>query len=434
MKKVLILVIAMAAQFIEAQVVQVAGYTFQGLPATSCTPTSVDVAMQIGCINAQFVGTSSSISGNTIQVNVEYSIGIICLPAFTTPTHTVSMGLIPSGNYTVQINGVENGSVVSTINANLSVASCCSAQAGFSASGDTVCLGESVQFVSTATGAQTLNWFENNAAAGSADTLVRTFGQAGLYRVKMVVSDTVSGCTDSTSKTVFVKSLPAVQITGDMLVCPGVSATLYVQGGPFDQISWSNAGTDTFLIANQPGVYYVDVLLDGCAARDSFELSPYAVNPVDLGADTTICMGDTIILDLSSFPGTYRWQDNSTASTFLVYGPALYYVEVTDTNGCISTDSIQIQWANCGASLPEDRGDWQLYPNPTRDLLHIRSDIHRGWSVIELMDAKGAVMGRWAPSLVQGATALDLGSVPNGLYMLRIRTERITLHRRILIE
>ena len=36
----------------------------------------------------------------------------------------------------------------------------------------------------------------------------------------------------------------------------------------------------------------------------------------------------------------------------------------------------------------EDNGDWQLYPNPTRDLLHIRSDIHRGWSVIELMDAK----------------------------------------------
>lgn len=434
MKKVLILVFALSAQFIEAQVVQVSGYTFPGPPATSCTPTSVDVAMQIGCINAQFVGTSSSISGNTIQVNVEYSIGIICLPAFATPTHTVSMGLIPSGNYTVQINGVENGSVVSSISASLSVASCCSAQAGFSASGDTVCLGESVQFVSTATGAQTLNWFENNAAAGSSDTLVRTYGQVGLYRVKMVVSDTVSGCADSTSKTVFVKSLPSVQITGDLRVCPTGSATLYVQGGPFDQISWSNAGTDTFLIANQPGVYYVDVLLDGCTARDSFELSPFAVNPVDLGADTTICMGDTIVLDLSSYPGTYRWQDNSTAATFLVYGPALYYVEVTDTNGCISTDSIQIQWANCGASLPEDSGNWNLYPNPTRDLLHIRSDIHRGRSVIELMDAKGAVVRRWAPSLAQGATTLDLAFVPNGLYMLRIRTERSTLHRRIRIE
>ncbi|NBR83859.1 MAG: T9SS C-terminal target domain-containing protein, partial [Flavobacteriia bacterium] len=68
------------------------------------------------------------------------------------------------------------------------------------------------------------------------------------------------------------------------------------------------------------------------------------------------------------------------------------------------------------------------------DLLHIRSDIHRGWSVIELMDAKGALVGRWAPSLVHGATALDLGSVPNGLYMLRIRTERNTLHKRVLIE
>ena len=242
----------------------------QGLPATSCTPTSVDVAMQIGCINAQFVGTSSTISEHDPgECGILYRHHLFA--CFLNANPYGLWALFPRV-ITVQINGVENGSVVSTINANLSVASCCSAQAGFSASGDTVCLGESVQFVSTATGAQTLNWFENNAAAGSADTLVRTFGQSGLYRVKMVVSDTVSGCTDSTSKTVFVKSLPAVQITGDMLVCPGVSATLYVQGGPFDQISWSNAGTDTFLIANSQ-VYYVDVLLDGCTTRDSFELS-----------------------------------------------------------------------------------------------------------------------------------------------------------------
>ncbi len=62
---------------------------------------------------------------------------------------------------------------------------------------------------------------------------------------------------------------------------------------------------------------------------------------VDLGEDTIICQGDSLILSAGLSSLNFIWNDGSTDSSFTVNSPGLYWVEVTSGN-CIARDSIQI--------------------------------------------------------------------------------------------
>lgn len=60
-------------------------------------------------------------------------------------------------------------------------------------------------------------------------------------------------------------------------------------------------------------------------------LLAYSATPCDnatqpLGPDTTLCPGDTLVLDATRSGATYLWQDGSTAPTFTVTAPGTYMV------------------------------------------------------------------------------------------------------------
>ena len=63
--------------------------------------------------------------------------------------------------------------------------------------------------------------------------------------------------------------------------------------------------------------------------------------PVSLGNDTTICPDATLTLNAGTHT-TYLWQDGSADSTFIVADTGTFYVQVTDTFGCTSFDTIVV--------------------------------------------------------------------------------------------
>lgn len=67
---------------------------------------------------------------------------------------------------------------------------------------------------------------------------------------------------------------------------------------------------------------------------------------IDLGNDTTICQGETLILDATTINATYLWQDNSTNPTFNVTQQGTYWVQITDSCGS-TTDTILIDEETC---------------------------------------------------------------------------------------
>ncbi|MCD4732199.1 MAG: PKD domain-containing protein, partial [Bacteroidales bacterium] len=79
--------------------------------------------------------------------------------------------------------------------------------------------------------------------------------------------------------------------------------------------------------------------------RDTSNVASLTVNSLpqfSLGVDTNICIGDTLILDPGSGYISYLWHDASTSQTFEDFQTGLYWVEVTNVEGCIKRDSIYV--------------------------------------------------------------------------------------------
>ncbi|GGF05332.1 T9SS type B sorting domain-containing protein [Hymenobacter cavernae] len=65
----------------------------------------------------------------------------------------------------------------------------------------------------------------------------------------------------------------------------------------------------------------------------------------NLGRDTTLCAGTALRLNIAQPGATYRWQNGSTAPSFTVTTAGTYWVDMTNSGGCITRDSLRVSVA-----------------------------------------------------------------------------------------
>ena len=133
-------------------------------------------------------------------------------------------------------------------------------------------------------------------------------------------------------------------------LCLGDSAVLDAGPGKTSYL-WSTGDTTQKITVFNPGTYYVSVLSGNeCSATDTIQVSNYTP-PVNIQASRdTICEGSQLLLTV---PGVYlfEWQDGSQNPFFIVDQAGIYYVDVTDFQGCRARDSIQI-WTSPRPETP----------------------------------------------------------------------------------
>ena len=152
------------------------------------------------------------------------------------------------------------------------------------------------------------------------------------------------GHWDTAYYTVHVVSTPIVNLGNDTALCQGQSLQLKATT-PYVSYLWQDNSNNATFNVSQQGKYWVRVSIDSsCFASDTINII-YNPNPlINLGNDTTLCYGETLTLNAYQNNATYKWQDNSTNSTFTVkppYTPYVFWVEVI-VNNCIGSDTIQI--------------------------------------------------------------------------------------------
>lgn len=169
-----------------------------------------------------------------------------------------------------------------------------------------------------------------------------TVDTSGTYFVS--VTDCNSNVTSDTI-TVTVVPLPVFSLGNDTLICFNQPLLLDPQLGNSITYLWSDSSTDSVLTVNTSGIYFLHVQdTIGCAYSDTVSIQvDSALATVSLGLDKNLCSGNTIAL-LSGAPAvdTYLWSDNSTDSTMVIQVSGTYWVNVTDTNGCMVSDTIVI--------------------------------------------------------------------------------------------
>lgn len=386
----------------------------------------MDVTVNLNCINAVHNGNTFTVTGNTVNIDVDYSLGPICLPAITSPVFSVNLGMLPPGSYTVTANAILNGTNVSSLsNVSLVVNSCCSASPNFSSTSpsDTICLGDSVNFMSTGTGLTSQKWFENNVFVSSTTSYGKRFNNPGTFDIKLVATDT--SCTDSITRTILVETPPTVDLGQDTSICQGDHLILYADTMN-DSAVWFDGSTLDSIIIFTSGPYYLTSYRNGCMNSDSINIGLLSPPSVDLGPDTILCVGDSLILDVFLQGATYLWHDQSTSSSLIARDSGSYSVLVTDSNGCSSSSVIHIAIdTTCFVSLIESSllGNIAIYPNPVQDnfVLHLNSG-GKELITLEIYDTTGKLISK-ARTSVEGDSKVHISTLDwqKGLYFLKVQ-------------
>jgi len=193
----------------------------------------------------------------------------------------------------------------------------------------TLCTGESLFLDAFIPGA-TYEWQDHSTESSF------NVNSPGLYSVTVTIDD----CTNSDEIEVNYVSSIDFDLGIDTVLCHGESLLLDATI-PNASHSWQDHSTGSTYTVTGTGTYFVEILLDACSARDTILVSYIDIPLVDLGRDTSLCVGETLKLIANTSGGNYQWQDQSTADSLLVATHGKYWV-VVDVSGCMTSDTIDI--------------------------------------------------------------------------------------------
>lgn len=207
------------------------------------------------------------------------------------------------------------------------------AQAPVSLGNDTaLCQGDSLLFDLSYPNASYL-W--HNLGTTSSFTVTQTGGywvQVGLNGCSFVDSVQVN----------FNSMLPAAALGADTLLCPDASIVL---GMPslYAVYQWQDGASNATFTVQQAGLYWCQVT-NGCGSNaDSIWVDYVPDINLNLGNDTTLCMGEELSLNISAPNATFMWQDGSNLSSKMIASAGVYELTVTEGN-CIWSDALAVNY------------------------------------------------------------------------------------------
>ena len=170
-------------------------------------------------------------------------------------------------------------------------------------------------------------------------TQVTTANSTGEYSV--IVEDEI-GCTSYDTIHLELQDLPIVDLGNDTTICADSSITFHVKEGVY--WNWSNGDkTQKTSGISSNGEYSVVVIDDiGCTSYDTIELAIRTLPLVNLGNDTIICDGESVVLDSKNEGLNYFWNTGETTEEIILKTTGVYGVEVTDDIGCLGSDSMEL--------------------------------------------------------------------------------------------
>lgn len=155
---------------------------------------------------------------------------------------------------------------------------------------------------------------------------VSTTGQyyVQVYNACNAVWDTIN---------VTVTGPPTVNLGNSVSFCRGSSFNLNAQN-PGCTYVWNTGDTTQLINIYDPGVYWVLITNNCGSVTDSIDvIVEDPLNSLNLGRDTSICQGDSILLDTKLVGVSTKWQNGSATNSIYVKETGSYWVEVTNTCG-----------------------------------------------------------------------------------------------------
>jgi gliding motility-associated-like protein len=145
---------------------------------------------------------------------------------------------------------------------------------------------------------------------------------------------------DSLTSVVEIFSEPHPYLGPDTFLCS--NSPLPLDAGPgFTSYLWHNGSTMSTMMANDTGLYWVEVTNVCGIGRDSIYIRAIYESPeLEVINDTSICWGDSIWIEVDTSNLILSWWDGIDVPGRYISQQGSYFAVVRDTNGCMDND----QW------------------------------------------------------------------------------------------
>lgn len=235
-------------------------------------------------------------------------------------------------------------------------------KADFTANDTAICVGGNVVFIDrskTPPGVSIVSrlWKFGDLSTATTNPVAHIYTTSGSFDVSLTITDD-RGCTDTLSKPAYIQSSlkPTVAVSTDTAMCAGAAAQLNASGGVVYRWSPATGLSDPEIanpVATPLSTTTYKVAAKGAGSCDTaygfVTITIHALPTVDAGLDTFICKGDSIRLNAMSSGNTYAWYPPEGLTDTTITDPYVriensmeYYVQVTDANYCVNTDSIKV--------------------------------------------------------------------------------------------
>ncbi|MDD2963536.1 MAG: T9SS type A sorting domain-containing protein [Bacteroidales bacterium] len=255
---------------------------------------------------------------------------------------------------------------------------------------------------------------------------------AGAYRTEPADASTKSVRKQATTSGVYVRTWHYCRpkealLPSGLTICRGDTLTLSPPEG-FAEYRWNDTvvTSNTFLITN-PGLIKLRVKDGfGCLSKDSVMVSLKPDARANLGADTTIACGQSILISVDSSTTGFAWSDGYTSRSRIVSGGSsgssmVLSVTVKSDGFCPASESITIGFAD---TLPDSDQGFSVFPNPAREKLNWWFDDGTDNPfILNIIDQGGTTVFSSDHSSLDKAKihTLNLTAFSNGSYIVKVR-------------
>ena len=173
----------------------------------------------------------------------------------------------------------------------------------------TLCEGEELRLAVTQPEAS-YTWQDGS---NTSQFLVR---EPGTYKVDISRDE----CAFSDSLSVDYIFFPELNLGVDTFICEGDNLLLDAgEDSTLWTFKWEDGSTSPERLIDSTGTYGVSLQIDQCVENDEIFVEEIILF-ADLGVDSTLCEGDSLLLTATNSGSAYTWQDNSRSDQLWVTG------------------------------------------------------------------------------------------------------------------
>jgi len=180
--------------------------------------------------------------------------------------------------------------------------------------------------------------FAANWSTGESGTDNITVDQADTYTVEVFLE----ACVTFDTIVVDVLELQEIDLGSDTTICSNQSMTLTAPNNVAGQILWSTGSTDNSIEVTEADLYWLEISEGPCSVRDTVIVTVDELFSIDLGMDTTLCTGESLLLRGSDVASdNLLWSTGETTAEIEVSSADEFSVEIV-RGQCTVSDTIDV--------------------------------------------------------------------------------------------